>query len=271
MRRSGGFCAGSAASGAFMLDLRQVGKRFGDFVALQDASLHVEEGEFVTIVGASGCGKTTLLRLIAGLDQDYSGEITLRGERIVGTSLARGIVFQEPRLLPWLTLWEYIAIALDNAPLSAAAKKDAIAAQIALVGLTGFEKSYPAALSGGMAQRAAIARALVGHPSILLLDEPLGALDAITRMRLQEELLRIWGHEGVSMILVTHDVEEAVFLSQKIVVMDTRPGRVTASIAVDLPAPRDRSSAAFGALKGQVFDALHDNAAVKTAEIEYLI
>jgi sulfonate transport system ATP-binding protein len=189
----------------------------------------------------------------------------------VGTSLERGIVFQEPRLLPWLTLWDNIAIALDNAPLSSAAKEEAIAAQIALVGLTGFEQAYPSALSGGMAQRAAIARALVGRPSILLLDEPLGALDAITRMRLQEELLRIWRRQGVSMILVTHDVEEAVFLSQKIVVMDTYPGRVTANVTVDLPFPRDRSSAEFGALKREVFGALHDNAAVKAPEIEYLI
>jgi sulfonate transport system ATP-binding protein len=254
-----------------MLEVRDVTRRFGDFIAIEDTNLSVEEGEFVTIVGASGCGKTTLLRLIAGLDRDYTGEIALRGQRIAGTSLERGIVFQEPRLLPWLTLWDNVAIALDNAPLSAAAKKEAVAAQIALVGLTGFEQAYPAALSGGMAQRAAIARALVGHPSILLLDEPLGALDAITRMRLQEELSRIWRHEGVSMILVTHDVEEAVFLSQKIVVMDSHPGRVTASIAVDLPLPRDRSSAEFGALKRKVFDALHDNAAVKPPEIEYLI
>ncbi|MDR1163213.1 MAG: ABC transporter ATP-binding protein [Candidatus Accumulibacter sp.] len=254
-----------------MLEVRGVTRRFGDFVALRDTNLFVGEGEFVAIVGASGCGKTTLLRLIAGLDQDYVGEIDLRGRRIVGTTLERGIVFQEPRLLPWLSLWENIAVALDNAPLSAAAKKEVIAAQIALVGLTGFEDAYPAALSGGMAQRAAIARALVGHPSILLLDEPLGALDAITRMRLQEELLRIWRHEGVSMILVTHDVEEAVFLSQKVVVMDSHPGHVTANIVVDLPAPRDRSSSDFGVLKREVFGALHDSSAVKPVEIEYLI
>ncbi|MDR1854606.1 MAG: ABC transporter ATP-binding protein [Azoarcus sp.] len=254
-----------------MLEVRGVTRRFDNLVALHDASLSVGEGEFVAIVGASGCGKTTLLRLIAGLDSDYEGEIALDGQRIVGTSLERGIVFQEPRLLPWLTLWDNVAIALENAPLSAAAKKEAIAAQIALVGLSGFERAYPSALSGGMAQRAAIARALVGHPSILLLDEPLGALDAITRMRLQEELLRIWRHEGVSMILVTHDVEEAVFLSQKIVVMDTHPGHVTATVPVDLPTPRDRASPAFSALKGRVFEALHDNAAVKPPEVEYLI
>jgi sulfonate transport system ATP-binding protein len=254
-----------------MLEVRGVTRRFGDFIALSDMNLSVGEGEFVAIVGASGCGKTTLLRLIAGLDQDYAGTIDLRGQRIMGTSLERGIVFQEPRLLPWLTLWENVAVALDNAPYSATVKKEVIAAQIALVGLTGFEKAYPAALSGGMAQRAAIARALVGRPSILLLDEPLGALDAITRMRLQEELSRIWRHEGVSMILVTHDVEEAVFLSQKIVVMDSNPGYVTANIVVDLPTPRDRASSDFGALKREVFDALHDNAAVKPAEIEYLI
>ena len=254
-----------------MLEVRGVTRRFDDLVALQDTNLSVDEGEFVAIVGASGCGKTTLLRLIAGLDQDYAGEIALDGQRIAGTSLERSIVFQEPRLLPWLTLWDNVAVALDNAALSPAEKKSAIAAQISLVGLTGFEKAYPAALSGGMAQRAAIARALVGHPSILLLDEPLGALDAITRMRLQEELVRIWRHEGVSMILVTHDVEEAVFLSQKIVVMNSHPGHVTASIVVDLSSPRDRSSAEFGAIKREVFGALHDNAAVQPPEIEYLI
>jgi sulfonate transport system ATP-binding protein len=254
-----------------MLEVRNAGRRFGDFVALQEVSLHVDEGEFVAIVGASGCGKTTLLRLIAGLDTNYTGEITLRGEKIIGTGSERGIVFQEHRLLPWLSLWDNIAIALDNAPLSASEKNAAIAAQLHLVGLAGFEKSWPSALSGGMAQRAAIARALVARPAILLLDEPLGALDAITRMRLQEELLQIWQRGGVSMILVTHDVEEAVFLSQKIVVMDGKPGRVTANITVDLPTPRDRSSAEFGAIKRQVFNALHDNAAAKPKEIEYAI
>jgi sulfonate transport system ATP-binding protein len=190
---------------------------------------------------------------------------------VEGTSLSRGIVFQDHRLLPWLTLKENIAIALLNAPLSEREKERITQEHIALVGLEGFENAYPHQLSGGMAQRAAIARALVNQPAILLLDEPLGALDAITRMRLQEELQRIWRVEKVSMILVTHDVEEAIFLSNKVIVMSKNPGRIAAQIPIDLPEPRDRVGVEFGAIRRKVFEAMHDNAVVRKASVDYAI
>ena len=201
-----------------------------------------------------------LERLILGLDTDYSGEILLDDARVRGTSLDRGIVFQDHRLLPWLTLEQNIALALENSPAAPKAKSDAVRAHIELVGLGGFEKAYPHQLSSGMAQRAAIARGLVNQPEILLLDEPLGALDALTRIRLQEELQRIWRVEGVSMILVTHDVEEAIFLSNRIVVMSANPGRVVKDVLIDLPLPRDRSSHAFAEIRREIFAAMGEAA-----------
>src|SRR5687767_11017742 len=181
-------------------------------LALDKLTLTIKPGEFLSIVGSSGCGKSTLLRLLTGLDVDYEGEIRVNGVRIQGTSLDRGIVFQEHRLFPWLTVRENVALGLENSGWSDEKKEKAIQDHIELVGLQGFEKAYPHQLSGGMAQRAAIARGLVNQPSILLLDEPFGALDALTRSKLQQELQRIWQLEKITMILVTHDVEEAVFL-----------------------------------------------------------
>jgi sulfonate transport system ATP-binding protein len=238
------------------LDLQHVGKTYDvdgrTLQVLRDVNLVVEPGDFVSIVGASGCGKSTLLRLIIGLDADYQGDILLDGQQISGTSLARGIVFQDPCLLPWLTLRDNIALALANVPLSERDKADLVHAHIELVGLTGFERAYPHQLSGGMAQRAAIARGLVTRPEILLLDEPLGALDALTRMRLQDELLRIWETEKVTMILVTHDVEEAIYLGDRVVVMQASPGRIGREISVDLPPSRSRADSAFIELRQEV-------------------
>jgi sulfonate transport system ATP-binding protein len=219
---------------------------------LSHANFTVEPGAFVTIVGPSGCGKSTLLRLIIGLDDDYQGDILLNGKRISGTSLSRGIVFQDHRLLPWLTLEQNIGLSLQNSGWSAKEKAETIRKHVHLVGLNGFEQAYPHQLSGGMAQRAAIARGLVNKPEILLLDEPLGALDALTRVRLQEELQRIWRVEGTTMILVTHDVDEAIFLSNKIIVMNNNPGRIVSEIAVDLPVQRDRASLEFVELKRRI-------------------
>jgi sulfonate transport system ATP-binding protein len=258
------------------LEIRNVSKHYAtndgtNFIALQNANFTVNPGEFVSIVGPSGCGKSTLLRLILGLDGDYEGEILLQNEPVRGTSLTRGIVFQDHRLLPWLTLKENIALALLQVPGTKEEKEKSVAEQIAIVGLNGFEDSYPHQLSGGMAQRAAIARALVHQPAILLLDEPLGALDAITRMRLQEELQRIWRVEGVSMILVTHDVEEAIFLSNKILVMNTRPGRIVDEVKNDLHYPRDRASVAFTEIRRRVYELMHDNAAVPVPADGYAI
>ena len=212
---------------------------------LEDITLSIEPGQFVSIVGTSGCGKSTLLRLIVGLEEDYQGELLLDGQRIAGTSLDRGIVFQEHRLFPWLTVRENIALGLLNAELTEGEKRFAVRDLIELVGLAGFETAHPHQLSGGMAQRVAIARALVNKPEILLLDEPFGALDAMTRAHLQTELQRIWQAEGITMILVTHDVEEAVFLGDRVVVMEPRPGRIRRVVPVDLPHPRERSSPAF--------------------------
>ncbi|HMN78434.1 MAG TPA: ABC transporter ATP-binding protein [Burkholderiaceae bacterium] len=220
---------------------------------LESFTLTVNPGEFVSIVGSSGCGKSTLLRLIVGLEEDYRGELLLDGAPIRGTSLDRGIVFQEHRLFPWLTVQQNIGLSLLNAPLSAQQKEDAVREHIALVGLEGFESARPHQLSGGMAQRVAIARALVNRPEILLLDEPFGALDAMTRAYLQNELQRIWQANGTTMILVTHDVEEAVFLGDKVVVMEPRPGRIRRILPVGLPHPRNRSSAEFTAVRDQVY------------------
>jgi sulfonate transport system ATP-binding protein len=243
-------------SQAGTLDIQHLSKSYpvkdGDLAVLEDVTLTITPGEFVSIVGSSGCGKSTLLRLIVGLEEDYQGQVLLDGERIVGTSLRRGIVFQEHRLFPWLTVENNIQLGLLNADLTPGQKRLAVREHIALVGLEGFEKSYPHQLSGGMAQRVAIARALVSKPEILLLDEPFGALDALTRAYLQQELHRIWQAEGITMILVTHDVEEAIYLGDKVVVMEPRPGRIRRIVPVGLAHPRERAAVGFAEVKQQV-------------------
>lgn len=248
--------SGPLPSATRHLEIRHVSKSYvvnGRVLpVLNDVTFSVAAGTFVSIVGASGCGKSTLLRLIVGLDGEYRGDILLEGKKISGTSLARGIVFQDHRLLPWLTLEQNIGLALANLPWPAAEKREAVREHIALVGLLGFESAYPHQLSGGMAQRAAIARGLVTRPEILLLDEPLGALDALTRLRLQDELLRIWENQRVTMILVTHDVEEAIYLGDFILVMRPEPGRIASEINVDLPEPRDRASLPFIKLRQRI-------------------
>ncbi|SHH47612.1 ABC transporter ATP-binding protein [Pollutimonas bauzanensis] len=241
------------------LDVIGVCKRYasgqasgGVLQVLDNIDLHVPAGQFISIVGASGCGKSTLLRLILGLDGEFEGRILLDGKPISGTGPERGIVFQDHRLFPWLTVEQNIGIGLRNAPFNAAKKRDLIAGHVALVSLEGFEKSYPHQISGGMAQRVAIARGLVNRPRVLLLDEPFGALDALTRSRLQAELQRIWQKERITMLLVTHDVEEAVFLGDRVVVMQPHPGRIRRSVQVDLPRPRNRSDPRFIQLRDDV-------------------
>ena len=229
------------------IEIRGVSKQYevpsGILPVLSNLNLSIRPGEFLSIVGASGCGKSTLLRLLIGLDAEYEGDISVQGQRVTGTSLDRGIVFQDHRLFPWLTVEQNVGLGLENSRLSAAQKRDAIAAHIELVGLTSFQSAYPHQLSGGMAQRAAIARGLVNQPKILLLDEPFGALDALTRSTLQHELQRIWQTERITMILVTHDVDEAVYLGDRVVVMQPRPGRIRKVLDVDVPRPRDRGDA----------------------------
>ncbi len=211
------------------------------FPVLRDISLQVNPGEFVSIVGPSGCGKSTLLRLIAGLDLEFSGAIRFEGAPVRGTSLQRGLVFQDHRLFPWMTVAENVALAMRNSGLSAKEQRDRVESHLALVRLSEFANAYPRQLSGGMAQRAALARALVNKPKLLLLDEPLGALDALTRVRVREELARIWMHEGSTMIMVTHDVDEAVQLSDRIVVMDAKPGRIRHVLDVPIGHPREHA------------------------------
>lgn len=242
------------ASGA--LDVRGVSKAYRvrdtELPVLDGIDLRVEPGEFVSIVGASGCGKSTLLRLIVGLDDEFEGSILLDGRPVGGPDLDRGIVFQEHRLFPWLTVEQNVLLGLRATGLPEAEKRRRVAEHIALVGLGGFEGAFPHQLSGGMSQRAAIARSLAPRPGVLLLDEPLGALDSLTRAHLQQELQRIWRAEGITMVTVTHDVDEAIFLGDRVVVMHPRPGTVGRVLEVDMPHPRDRASPAFAAVKHAV-------------------
>jgi sulfonate transport system ATP-binding protein len=217
---------------------------------LRNIHLTVLAGELLCVVGTSGCGKSTLLRAIAGLESIDRGALTLDGEPVRGPGLDRGLVFQEHRLLPWLTVLDNVAFGLGpNA--SADAWREA-SDYVALVGLGGFESAYPHELSGGMAQRAAIARALIGRPRVLLLDEPFAALDAFTRIQLQEEVLRIWRRERTTIVLVTHDVDEAVFLGDRIAVMSNRPATVSGLVEIDLARPRNRTDDDFGRVRGRV-------------------
>lgn len=238
------------------LRLQTVSKHFelpqGRLEVLQEISLDVAPGEFVCIVGGSGCGKSTLLRLIAGLDTDYTGSIVYEGRAVDRPDLARGIIFQEHRLFPWLTVEKNIQLAFSATPVPQREQRERVREQIHRVGLEGFEKAWPHQISGGMAQRAAIARALINRPKLLLLDEPLGALDALTRLKLQQELQRLWLDVGITMVMVTHDIEEAVFLADRIVVMTPRPGRIHRIVPVPLPHPRERTEVPFNTIKHDV-------------------
>jgi sulfonate transport system ATP-binding protein len=237
------------------LVVRHLTKRFtvkGDeLLALQDISIGIHPGEFVSIVGSSGCGKSTLLRIIAGLEDASEGSIQLHGKTLSRPGTDRGLVFQEHRLLPWLTVWDNLAFALSDA--DTATGRQLIREHIELVGLGGFEKAYPHQLSGGMAQRAAIARALMKRPRILLLDEPFGSLDALTRIQLQQEILRIWQTERTTMILVTHDIDEAIYLGDRVLIMSNRPGTVKKIIPVALARPRQRGSLEFAQLRKTIY------------------
>lgn len=224
--------------------------------ALNGFNLDIEPGSFVSLIGPSGCGKSTLLRLIGGLDSPSEGEIILDGEKITKPGSDRGFAFQGSNLYPWLTVEKNIAFGLKARHVYKEKKQD-VAEYIKLVGLNGFEKSYPHQLSGGMNQRASLARALVGHPKVLLLDEPLGALDAFTRMNLQDEILNIWEKYNMTMIMVTHDVDEAIYMSDKVVVMSARPSKVEAVIDIDLPRKRARAQDTFEAYRKEILEILH--------------
>ena len=224
--------------------------------ALRDINLEVRRGEFISIIGASGCGKTTLLRLIGGLDQPQSGRVLLNGVQIIGPDTQRGYVFQQGSLFPWLTVEQNIAAGLKARHVYQK-QKEKVSSYIRLIGLEGFEKAFPHQISGGMAQRVAIARALINDPEVLLMDEPMGALDSFTRADLQDKLLEIRRENDATMILVTHDVDEAIYLSDRIVIMTPRPGKISEIMEVKLPHPRDRGGVAFTNLRRDILDRFH--------------
>jgi len=232
--------------------------------ALDTVSLAIDPGELVTILGPSGCGKSTLLRLIGGLDAPDSGTLWVGAERIGGPSAERGLVFQDPNLFPWLTVRRNVEAGLVARGILAQ-KRSEVEEFMRLVGLETFADAYPHHLSGGMAQRAALARALINHPKVLLLDEPLGALDAFTRMRMQDEVLRLWEARGTTMLLVTHDIDEAIYMSDRILIMTPRPGRIEYQLEVGLDRPRHRSSAEFLRLRSEILERLHfDSQAIES-------
>lgn len=221
--------------------------------ALKGIDLDIRPGEFISLIGPSGCGKTTLLRLIAGLDKPQTGTLSIDGKKITGVDPERGYVFQQGSLFPWLNIEGNIGYGL-RARRQLKEKREKIGQYISMVGLEGFEKSYPHQISGGMAQRVAIARALINEPKALLLDEPMGALDSFTRSDLQDKLLELWKDNGITMILVTHDIDEAIYLSDRIVIMTPRPGKISKIIDVDLPRPRQRGSGDFLSMRREILE-----------------
>lgn len=236
--------------------------------ALQAINLTIAAGEFVSIIGASGCGKTTLLRLIGGLDKPQTGELRLAGTPITEPSPERGYVFQQGSLFQWLTVEQNIAAGLKARHVYRKYRQE-IPHYIDLIGLAGFEKAYPHQISGGMAQRVAIARALINNPQLLLLDEPMGALDSFTRADIQEKLLELQQENNTTMILVTHDVDEAIYLSDRIIIMTPRPGKIGDIIEVSFPHPRHRGGTEFLSLRRLILEKL--NLASASPQPEYTI
>ena len=239
-----------------------------EVIALNGVDFTIPAGSFVSLIGPSGCGKTTLLRCIAGLENPTRGEVCVDGAKITRPGSDRGFAFQQANLFPWLTIRENVAFGLKARHIYNDRKND-VDEFINLVGLKGFEKSYPHQLSGGMNQRASLARALVGHPKILLLDEPLGALDAFTRMNMQDEILRLKKEHDTTMVMVTHDVDEAVYLSDYVVVMSARPSKVEKVIKIDLSHPRARAQDIFLKYRTEILEIL--DYAGKVQEVEYTI
>jgi NitT/TauT family transport system ATP-binding protein len=255
-----------------MISLRNVTKRFassrGPVLSLDDVSLDIDDGEFVTIVGPSGCGKSTMLNLIAGLLAPTSGQVLVNGEVVRGPGPQRGVIFQQYALFPWLTVRKNVEFGLRVANVPKAERHERAEHFIEMVGLQQFADALPKMLSGGMKQRCAIARAYAVNPSILLMDEPFGALDALTRVKLQEQLLQTWSREKRTVMFITHDVDEAVFLANRVIVMAARPGRIFDVIDVDLPYPRTedmRLSPEFTALRNRVWHSVYHQEPGRTA------
>jgi NitT/TauT family transport system ATP-binding protein len=238
------------------LTIREVSHSFdlrGQTLAVLDRiSLHIGRGEFVALLGPSGCGKSTLLRLGAGLDSPSAGSLLVEGEAIEGPDPSRVVVFQDPTLYPWRTVWNNVALGLEARGLLRT-HRERVENALRLVGLTGFANAYPHQLSGGMSQRAALARALVNDPKLLILDEPLGQLDSLTRITMQSELVSLWQRAGFTVLLVTHDVEEALFLAGRVIVLSHRPAQIRAEIVNTRPYPRHRGDAHLVELRHEVF------------------
>ena len=227
-------------------------RRKEEVVAIAHLDLDIAGDELITVLGPSGCGKTSFLNIIAGFERATGGSLHLDGAPITGPGPDRGVVFQEYALFPWLTVEANIAFGLREGGVPAAERRERTRRQIASVGLQGFEKRYPHELSGGMRQRVALARVLVNHPKILLMDEPFAALDAQTRTLMQEELLNVWSRERRTIVFITHNIEEAILLGDRIVVMTARPGRIKEIVTVDLPRPRDVTSEPFNMIRRRV-------------------
>mgnify|MGYP000950242203 CR=1 FL=1 len=224
--------------------------------ALNEIDLTLHSGEFISLVGPSGCGKSTILRLIAGLIGPTTGSVTVDGKEVTEPSPERGMVFQKPTLFPWLTVEKNIAFSLKMQG-KLKGNEDKVKRMIDVIGLNSFKDDYPDQLSGGMAQRVALVRSLINEPDILLLDEPLGALDAFTRMNMQDEILKIWYEKKQLAIMVTHDVDEAIYMGTRVIVMDANPGRIVEDIKIEEGYPRDRSSESFVKYRNQILNQLH--------------
>jgi ABC-type nitrate/sulfonate/bicarbonate transport system ATPase subunit len=258
-----------------ILSIRGVERRFvsakGGTLALQATDLEVAENDFITILGPSGCGKSTLLRIVAGLDHPTAGEVRLDGRHVDGPGADRGMVFQSYTLFPWLTVLDNVCFGLRERGMSRPQQLEVAQGFIAKVGLKGFEHHYPKQLSGGMQQRTAIARALANSPRILLMDEPFGALDHQTRELMQELLLGIWEEQKKTVLFVTHDIDEAVFMGSRVVVMSARPGRIKLDRVVELPHPRHysiKTSPGFAGLKAELTEQVRVEVRAAQAQAE---
>ena len=244
------------------LQLNHVSKSFakvekeGITNALGNIDLTMHDGEFISLVGTSGCGKSTILRLIAGLIPPTMGTLMVNGEEITGPDPSRGMVFQKPTLFPWLTVEKNISFSLRMQN-KFKGNEEEVERMLKVIGLEEFRDDYPGQLSGGMAQRVALVRTLINHPKILLLDEPLGALDAFTRMNMQDEILDIWKKRKQLVVMVTHDVDEAIYMGTRDIAMEANPGQIKADIPIELPYPRDRSSAEFVGYRNQILGLLN--------------
>lgn len=249
-------------SEAIELKLKEVSKSFSRVDstevtnAVTDVNISMFNGEFVSLVGTSGCGKSTILRMIAGLIAPTTGEITINGDKITAPGPDIGMVFQKPTLFPWLTVEDNVAFSLKMQGKLKEGMED-VHRLINVIGLEKFKKDYPGQLSGGMAQRVALARAMISKPKILLMDEPLGALDAFTRMNMQNEILDMWQVNKQLVVMVTHDIDEAIHMSSRILVMEAHPGRIREEIKIDMDYPRNRSSSSFVEYRNHILDLLH--------------